>query len=328
MKLRNKGYGVLVDSIMSMLFLLIIITVIFSIQYSKVSRTDVTEFRDLHYLSEDALDVLNKKGILDEITRSWAENDTKNASNLTKEYLEKILPRGVGYRLEIVDENGNEISIYDSSSNPNRTSESVADTKTHSERILVGYGRGKPTLGRVAKISLSSIESKLTSSYVYFGGFVGQGNITRILKLPSDAIIESAYMELNPGNDFYLYVNGVQCGTLYSGSGWNLTADSWNLPTTCFSPGENVININFTDSEDNFIGGGYIRVNFKTSHVNWTPEFDTYYFPGIKGLINLYSSIYVHGLLQDMDIYLHYKNNISINETERSTVYYTVLDNF
>ncbi|HEX55526.1 MAG: hypothetical protein DRO94_04805, partial [Candidatus Altiarchaeales archaeon] len=66
-KLNNRGYGVLADSIMAIIFLLIIVTAIFSIQFSKTSRTEILEFRNLHYASEDALDVLNKRGILDQI---------------------------------------------------------------------------------------------------------------------------------------------------------------------------------------------------------------------------------------------------------------------
>ena len=156
----------------------------------------------------------------------------------------------------IIDDGINEYHICNSSSNPDRTTEMDAKIKAHSERVLVGYGKGLPITARISRAYLTSISEKIMSAYVYFGGFVGQGNITRILNLPDDAIIESAYMELNPGNDFYLYVNGIRCGDLYPGVGWNSTASAWNLNKSCFSPGRNEIEIRFNTSGNNFIGGG------------------------------------------------------------------------
>ncbi|HEX55214.1 MAG: hypothetical protein DRO95_05515, partial [Candidatus Altiarchaeales archaeon] len=55
------------DAIAAFIFAIIIITAVFNIQFSKTSRTEILEFRNLHYASEDALDVLNKRGILDQI---------------------------------------------------------------------------------------------------------------------------------------------------------------------------------------------------------------------------------------------------------------------
>ncbi|RLC75416.1 MAG: hypothetical protein DRJ03_30300 [Chloroflexi bacterium] len=117
-------------------------------------------------------------------------------------------------------------------------------------------------------------------------------------------------MELNPGADFDLYINGALCGH-YTGMGWNLTAKSWYLNSSCFSGGRNTININFTENESNFIGGGYISVHYRTGEWNRIPDLNTYWFPGIKGLINLYSGFYVPGDIQDMNVHLHYRHNIS-----------------
>ena len=324
-KLKNKGYTIMIDALVALIFLLIIVTAIFSIKYSGTSKTGVMSFRELHYMSEDTLDVLNKKGILDEIATLWAENSTPgseemvNASNLAREYLEKMLPPGVGYKL-IIEEGVNSFVI--NSSNESRIPWNDSTTRTHSTRVLVGYGSGLPTFGHVSRASLKSISNKLASDYVYFGGFVGQGNITRFLDLPSDANVTSAYMELNPGADFDLYINGAPCGH-YTGMGWNLTARSWDLNSSCFSGGRNTININFTENESNFIGGGYIRVDYRTGEWNRTPDLNTYWFPGIKGLINLYSGFYVPGDIQNMKINLHYENNIKV-KNKGATIYMTL----
>jgi len=272
---------------------------------------------------------------MDEIATLWAENSTPgseemvNASNLAREYLEEMLPPEVGYRL-IIEEGMDRYDIYNSTNNPNRTSESDATVSTHSTRVLVGYGKGTPTVGYVADASLSAIKARRSSSYVYFGGFVGQGNITRILTLPPDADIKGGYMELNVITPFNLYINDQKCdgpspGGSYTPLPGNMTATNWTLDKSCFPPGENElrIDINFTgptsNITNNFIGGGYIRVDYETNDTGITEDYSTYWFPGIKGIINLYSSFYVPGPLYSISAYLHYDNNIT-----NATVYLTV----
>ncbi len=318
-KMENRGYVLMIDALLALVFLLIVVTAIFSIEYSMTARTGVTSFKELHYTSENVLSVLTDKGTLDEIVTLWAENSTPgsaemiNASNLSREYLEKMLPPGVGYRLTIDDE-----EIYNSTLDTSRTSESDSIASTHSTRILAGYGSGLPTLAYTSTASLGSITGKRGSAYVYFGGFEGQGNITKKLEIePADANVTGAYMELNPGANFTLYVNGEPCGS-YAGAGLSMSASSWTLPCKDnFTTGWNVIDINFTENENNFIGGGYIRVDYSTSQlqdVSFGKLYDKFWFPGIKGLINIYSSFYVPGILKTnkgMDISLHYKHNLS-----------------
>lgn len=313
--MANKGYAVMIDSLIAVIFLLLIVTAVFTVEFSKTSRTDAMSFKELHYVSEDVLDVLNKKGVLDEVAILWAENSTsgseemENASAMAKDYLEKMLPSRVGY--ELVVEEGLDRSVI-VSSNESRISWNYSSTSTHSTRILVGYGSGLPTFAHVSSASLSSLASKAGSDYAYFGGFVGQGNISRFIDLPSDANITNVYLELNPASDFDLYVNGQFCASC-SGTGWNLSAKSWDL-TSCknlFSGGRNWISINFTSTdEDNFVGGGFLRVDYLTEEWDRIPDFTTYWFPGVKGLINVYSGFYVPGSLQDIEVYLHYFHDL------------------
>ncbi|RLJ01597.1 MAG: hypothetical protein DRP11_04150, partial [Candidatus Aenigmatarchaeota archaeon] len=56
----------------------------------------------------------------------------------------------------------------------------------------------------------------------------------------------------------------------------------------------NTIDIEFTEGNitKSFIGGGFIQVRYKTSKFS-EPYKSKFYFPGIKGFINLYSSFYV-----------------------------------
>ena len=67
------------------------------------------------------------------------------------------------------------------------------------------------------------------------------------------------------------------------------------------------------DINEHYLGGGYIKVSYNTSVQDTSPETDTdyYFFPGIEGLVNLYSSFYVPGTLDEMNISLNMKTNHS-----------------
>ena len=310
------------DALAAFVFTIIVIAAIYSIQYSRTANIEVNTFRDLHYVCEDTLDVLNKKGILDEISTYWAENSTPgseemlNATDLTREYLEKILPEGVGYKL-IIDND----EIVNSSWNPNRTRESNAFVKTNAERLLVGYATGLPTRGLVARASLSNINGKITSAYAYFGGFVGQGNISRELELPNGSNILSAYIELNVGNDFDLFINGNLCNS-FSVSASNMSANVKENISSCINlidrrgkDNPNIFQIEFTQGgiESHYIGGGYIEITYNTTIMDTSPETGVmrFYFPEIHGLINYYSSFYVPGFVNEMTINISFINNFT-----------------
>jgi len=318
---KSKGYVMTLDAIAAFIFAIIIITAVFNIQFSKTSRTEILEFRNLHYASEDALDVLNKRGILDQIATYWAINSTPNseeminASNLAREYLERLLPEGVGYKLLVEND-----EIANSSWNPNRTKESEATIKINSERLLVGYAKGLPVRGLVARASLNSINEKITSAYLYFGGFVGQGNISRELFLPNGSNIISAYMEMNVGDRFKLYINGQECGE-FTPSGSGMMANIKENITICknliYKRGDdaNIFQIRFTRGsiESHYIGGGFIEVTYNTSIMDTSPETGVmrFYFPEIHGIINYYSSFYVPGWVNEMTLNISFINNFT-----------------
>jgi len=310
----------MIDALVSLIFVLIVTTAILSIEYSRTARTESGEFTRLHYMSEDLLDVLNKKGILDEIATLWAENSTPgseemvNASNLAREYLEKILPGRVGYKLII---EGDE--VVNSSGNPDRVTEGEASTKTHSTRLLVGYGRGLPTRGLVARASLSNIRKKTTSRFAYFGGFVGQGNISREMFLPDNITIQKIYVELNVGDGFDLYINNNFCRNFPAPAVVNMSANIKEDISACsglLTPGGvNIFQINFTGGNISrqYIGGGFIEVEYNTSEMDTSPETGTmrFYFPKINGLINYYSSFYVPGWVDQMLLNVSFRNNFT-----------------
>ncbi len=320
MRIKNKGIASMLDALVALIFILMILTIYYGLSQEKISQTSGAEFKKLHYVSEDTLDVLNKKGVLDDIGENWARANGSvsseswgNASNLTQDYLEKLIPGHLGYKVTV-----DGITLYSSDENPNSTriSESKAATKTHSTRLLIGYSAGLPTRGHVARAFLTKIREKTTSIYAYFGGFVGQGNLTRIIELPSTLdYVQTVYVEVAAGGPFHLWANGYDYGEFTpSGGGMSANIKEYlSSPDDHFSSGDNTVEFKFSseDISEHYLGGGFISVTYNTTEMETTTDDGEkyYYFPGIEGLINLYSSIYVPGNLDSLEVYLKFLNN-------------------
>jgi hypothetical protein len=203
-----------------------------------------------------------------------------------------------------------------------------------SSRIESGYEPGKTAYGYVARAFLTSIRGKRDSSYTYFGGYVGEGNITRNITLPPFDNILETYMEMDAGSNFTLYINGNYSGNYNNGTsgGGLMRADKWVICNTTYHPyycsnftvGNNTLHFNFTGNMS-YIGGGYFRVTYNTTQMAPEEEVgkDTYWFPGISGFFNLYDSFYVPGTLNTMTSYLHYFNNLTVND-KNATVYLSI----
>jgi hypothetical protein len=281
------------------------------IEESKISA--VSDVVNLSAYDLDQEDM--NRSILDVIGSFWAEGNASLAQNLTKEIFEKIV-NGTGLNYEVLFDGE---SIYASGSGD-------SDFVARLSNIVSGYEKTRPVNGYMAKVYMSKA-GKTNSEFIYFGGYEGDGNLTKVLWLPSDANITGVYMELNAGSNFTLYVNGNSTG-IYAKTAANFSANNWTIcspsnPGFCsyFKPGENDLKINFTSNYNNYVGGGYLKATYKTSELTGNEYLyggDTveraFYLPGIKGIINLYSSFYVPGTLKNVSVYLHYNNNMSLNE--------------
>lgn len=356
-----KGIVLTLDAIIAMLLMASIISLL--IFFRTEQSSPFLTVQNLHSLSEDSLSMLSKstlrevgnktilanstlfnmyynqsgtlvdsdldKKAIDVIGMLWAQNNTNanlGAANITKDILGNILPGNIGYQVLIVS-GTNEYNIYNSS-DTSRPSESESDAGISAGRIASGYESNKTVSGCVAMAYLSSIKGKKDSAYVYFGGYVGDGNITTNITLPNFNTIKEAYMEMDVGNNFILYVNGNFSGSYVKGSagGGNMTADKWIVcnstynPSYCnnFAAGENILQINFTNRS--YIGGGYFRVTYNTTELAPQEQlgYTKYRLPGIDGIINLYDSFYVPGNLSNMNISLYFK---TIPSTQSLSMY-------
>jgi hypothetical protein len=268
------------------------------------------------YLARGVLDEEDmNRTILDVVGSFWAAGNQSYAENLTSGIVNAILSN-TAYGFEILM-NGE--SIYQNGSlDP--------DYVTRLTTIVSGYEKDKPVNGYVAKVYMTKVR-KTGMDFSYFGGYVGDGNVTRLITLPGDANVTSVYLEMNVGNNFTLYINGQDAGSYVKTVG-NFSADKWTVcsetvnPSYCsyFGGGNNSVHVNFTGSGIDYIGGGYLKTAYRTSDLTGTDYIYTgnttvgkYWFPGIKGLINLYSSFYVPGTLRNISVRLHYLNNLTMN---------------
>ncbi len=255
--------------------------------------------------------------VLDQIGEFWAEGNTDLALNFTRNLTEGIIPLNYGYEVVVSGD-----SIYE-------RNVTKKDILAKSSKIISGVEKSKPIEGTVAQTYLLSIQKKKTESYAYFGGFVGQGNLSKFISdIPGDANVTEIILELDAGDDFEFYINGNQCLGTFNPNGGNLSADKWDV-TSCNSSilngTINEFDIRFTDGDisDDFVGGGYVKVKYTTGEMTSSSEItgtEKYWFPGIEGLINLYSSIDIPGNLTawrlNMTIYNNYTTFLVIgNET-------------
>ncbi|MCX6695119.1 MAG: hypothetical protein NTU61_02320 [Candidatus Altiarchaeota archaeon] len=142
----KKGYILTWDSLIALTVVLLVMAGFIRLQQSQ-SRYGFS-FEGIHFSAEDAMETLSKKGILEEIGYQWSTGNMSVAGNLSKEYLEEILPGHVGYRLEIVN-GSSTIVIYESKTS--RINEIQARDKTRAVRFISGYQENSPRHGWTAR---------------------------------------------------------------------------------------------------------------------------------------------------------------------------------
>ncbi|MBI2547732.1 hypothetical protein HYW21_00105 [Candidatus Woesearchaeota archaeon] len=243
------------------------------------------------------------------------KNETELARNLSATILEKYIPSRYGFEVLVGGE-----SVYQ------RNKTTTAKATITSKRMVTGIELGKPVEGVTTQVHLTKILDRTLSSYAYFGGFEGQGNITKVIDdIPDDATIVSVEIEGDLEVPFNLSINDIHCNDMVP-IGGNLTADYWNV-TSCASSlvkgygNQNNFTLAFASGtlSDAFVAGGFIRVRYETNQLINPKYYQlsakngswVYPLPGINGLINVFSSFYVPGTLTGMEIYLNYWVNFS-----------------
>jgi len=140
------------DALIALSFILFLMLGFIGLQYTDVKTKGSSTFEHLHFVAENAMDTVNKQGVLDEVGQYWASGNASAAGNLTRDSLENLIPKQMGYRLEVVTDDGVSV-IYDSG--PTRPPEDAASDKTKSSRMVSGYDTDKPRSGWAARAWLT-----------------------------------------------------------------------------------------------------------------------------------------------------------------------------
>ncbi len=167
-------------------------------------------------------------------------------------------------------------------------------------QVISGIGGGDGITGFSARAFLSS---NTKTDYVYFGGYIGEGNISTLINYQGN--ISTAKIELVINNDFEVYINGVNSGN-FSKSANDFSPVSYNLNTNDFVSGNNIVELKGNNLH---ITGGFIKITYDSDIIYEQPK--KYYFPGISGIINLYDGFYVPGNLTGLTISLHFNNSVN-----------------
>jgi hypothetical protein len=248
--------------------------------------------------------------VLAQIGAFWATNQTDLAQNLSALVITGLLPNDVGLSLTMGDE-----LLF----TQNTTNEAVQ--RAVGRRMITGIQSGSATLeGSTSVAYLKRIKDKKSFVITYYGGFVGQGNLTTQLSVPNDvtpATITDITVQLDTVDDFDLRINGVPCTTLVSDRTM-MTVQSWNI-TACSGsivPGiNNITYIQRGTLETAYLAGGFIKVSYLTNTFQEEGTNATttrYTFPLIDGIINLYDSVAVPGIINDWYLNLSYYSNYTV----------------
>lgn len=338
---RKSGFIFSLDAFLAALLLVVGITLVLGISIYPKDTTNII------YYSDDVISVLDTLTVLEvnntqiwqwyedgyiqdmnntvlyQIGELWAKQYDEIAENFTLLVIKTYIPERFG------------VAVYaesDEIATISPLNESFEKIRQHSlavaKRSISGIALAKPIEGASASAYLRKITNKKNNEYIYFGGFVGQGNLSFYgLELPSDATVTSILLELDTPGSFDIYFNDVFCDAIVSTQP-STVIDVFNL-TSCGSDlylgQNNTIAFNATGFfNESYVAGGYIRASYKTNQLQEGLNYGnmTYHFPGIDGIANLYDGFYTPGNLTNMSIYLHFKSNYSTYLTVGNRVVY------
>lgn len=327
-KKKLLGYFFSIDALIAVILLAV---VILSLPILYLDKKETTK---LNFYSNDIIKVLStlrieemndayienlkingtilarNQSVLEEIGRLWVLGYKPEATALVGNLTYGLIEDNVGFGMYM----GNDV-IY-------TKNESDSNYVLPAKHMVSGIEPGKPISGLSSRVFLSNADKKTTSIFSYFGGYVGNGNISQKMFIPNASNIISADLELDVVSSFDLYINGNYSGHFY-GNPNELVAENFTINSTYypnFKFGDNIIKIGFTDPGLNYIGGGFIKIKYSTEELSQgaieyygNDVVERNWLPGIEGVINLYSSFYVPGNLNSIEIYLHYLANHTLS---------------
>lgn len=247
--------------------------------------------------------ITQNNSVLEQIGVFWALNQTENATKLINLTIGGLIPKNIKFQM---------FAEQDLLFQNNLTKQ--FKTTNNAKRVVTGISKGKPISGFSSTAYLRRIIGKHNNRYTYFGGFIGQGNITTImynLPIENSSDVKNITLEIDTASDFNIYINGNMCRSVFTPKNISMEPDIWDI-SDCKSSlheGDNSFRFVFLNGTNiSYIAGGYIRVNYVTDLLLEDIPLGntTYHFPSVEGLINIYDSFYVPGNLTNITARLRF----------------------
>lgn len=201
----------------------------------------------------------------------------------------------------------------------NRTAFDDAEDVLVDRRIISGFGNDTGSaFGYAARAFLTDAHK---TKYYYFGGYVGDGNITANFSIPGD--VTGASMELTINEDFDLYINGNDVGS-FSASPSDTQPATYSLIDSGleYFLNDSVNVIEFKSEFPLYISGGYIKVSYESDDIE---DYSLQHLTGVKGLFNIYEGLYFPDDFEGLDVNLLVDTN---NQTAFISIADTVIMTF
>src|SRR3989344_3483280 len=318
--LDKRAYFFTLDAFIALLLILGIVLFVRPSIHSTSPRVDVQDDL-LHVLSKLEVGEIDNVYVQSLIASGKITNLDQSVLEQIGEFYAESNPEANLMAQSILDELNpdNDVGLYFDgtllASHGNTQFEDARDVWT-ARQIISGIkgDEGESVTGFSARAFLSA-SNKV--EYFYFGGYVGDGNITVEFE---DQIID-VKIEAVFGGNFDLYINNNFVNTYYPPSNVPYEIDL-NPYLGFFNSGTNYIDFRSTAGSVNklYIAGGFIKVTHDASS-ELIPSIKKN-FPGIKGLINDYDGFYIPGSLNNMEVFLHYNSSFDVFLTIGNTTVY------
>ena len=312
---NNKAYFYSIDALIALIVLFSVLMIVKplhkekpiepSIQYDLLKVASSLKISDLS--NDSSIQAIITQGSITNTNNTFLEQavefNAKQQYSLSQQLFDVLL--GYLYNDESQNELGqNEnIGVWVDDKLITAKNSSSFDNSEYiwtAKEIVSGFSGANP--GEVKGYSARALLTQnYQTKYFYFGGYVGDGNISA--KITYLGTIKSASMEIAANSNFSVYINGIYAAS-YSAND-SFTPMKYNLTTSYFNSGENLVELR----GNIFIAGGYIKVNYESSEIESKGKI---YFPGIEGVINFYGSLYIPQSLSSMEIFLHYNSSYDI----------------
>ena len=89
----RRGYIITWDALIALTVTLFLMLGFMGLHYFRDMSRGATTFETLHSAGENAIDTINKMGVLEEIGYYWSMNNYSYAGNLTERYVDPLIPK-------------------------------------------------------------------------------------------------------------------------------------------------------------------------------------------------------------------------------------------